>query len=360
MNQQKYRKLVSGQKQQPGAKIIRALLRIPSAFYGCGVLLRGLCYDKGLIRPYRPPVPVISIGNITVGGTGKTPLVIWLCRFLDGKNLRSVILTRGYKTGNGQIADEPDMIAHSCPVGEVIINSRRSQAAVYAIKHYNPDILIMDDGFQHRKLARDLDIIAIDATCPFGYDKLLPAGLLREPPSRLGRAHAAIITRSDQTTAEQLTEIEKRLKAVNPQITIAYATHQPVGLVGRKGERIPLDHLQGKKTHAFCAIGNPKSFFETLRNLDAKVTVRREFNDHHRYSSAEIAEIFRRAKKAGAELIVCTEKDFARAKPLAPPNSNIQLAYLAVELKITHNAEQLHRQIEQILPAKAQKQDSDL
>ena len=208
MNQTFYHKLVSGHIKSRTAVLLRAVLAIAATIYAIIIRLRNLFYDKQVFKTHHSKAVVISIGNITLGGTGKTPLVVWLCNFLHQKNPSFAVLTRGYKTktkksptGNDMpdtMTDEPAILSENCPQVKVIINPDRVAGAVEAIKKFGAKILIMDDGFQHRRLARDLDIVTIDATQPFGYEKIFPAGLLREPLTSLRRADAVVITRCDQ------------------------------------------------------------------------------------------------------------------------------------------------------------------
>jgi tetraacyldisaccharide 4'-kinase len=188
LNQESYRKLISGQRAGYAAAISRFFIAIASHVYSTIIGLRNFLYSKGWLNAHTVGVPVISIGNITVGGTGKTPLVIWLCKFLQQKEFRCAVLTRGYKTHTKKRAssigyrasrtDEPAILTESCPQAKVIVNPDRVAAATEALAKFGAKVLIMDDGFQHRRLHRDLDIVAIDATCPFGYGKIFPMPLL--------------------------------------------------------------------------------------------------------------------------------------------------------------------------------------
>ena len=191
MDQQKYKKLISGQKKGFEASIVLFFLKILSFIYVIIIVIRTFLYSAGWLKIHRVNVPVISVGNITTGGTGKTPFVIWVYRHIvenskiKKRNILCGILTRGYKT-----ADEPKLLEQSCPEAKIIVNPDRIAGAKEAITKYSPNIFILDDGFQHRRIGRDLDIVTIDATCPFGYGRMLPAGLLREPVSSLKRADA--------------------------------------------------------------------------------------------------------------------------------------------------------------------------
>jgi len=211
MNQQLHRQLVSGSRSGPVASVARFGLRLLSWPYAAAVTLRNICYDRGWFKSDHVAPVVISIGNITAGGTGKTPLVLWLSKMLAEKGLAFVILTRGYKSGKYRLSDEPAILAGAAGRAKVIVNPDRVAAAKEAIEKFNAEVVLMDDGFQHRRLRRDLDIVAIDATCPFGYGRLLPGGLLREPATALKRAQAAVITRCDQVDSDQVEQIKKKL-----------------------------------------------------------------------------------------------------------------------------------------------------
>ncbi|MCX5637946.1 MAG: tetraacyldisaccharide 4'-kinase, partial [Planctomycetota bacterium] len=262
--------------------------------YALAIRLRNFLYSKGWFKTYKVNAIVISIGNITVGGTGKTPLVVWLCNKitenlnLKTKNCGCAILTRGYKThlakrknwipaprlrgdkiapakaGAGMTArdtqyairnmpaDELAILADSCPQAKVIVNPDRVAGANEAITRFGAKVLIMDDGFQHRRLHRDLDIVTIDATLPFGYDKLLPAGLLREPIAALKRADAVVITRCDQIPQAELSELEAKLQQVNPNMVITRSIHRPVCAKLVDGKEISIEQLRDRKIFAFC------------------------------------------------------------------------------------------------------------
>jgi len=279
-------------------------------------------------------VAVICIGNITTGGTGKTPLVVWLCKLLSedvkpGKR-RCAILTRGYKSGGQN--DEPALLAQSCPDAAVVINPDRVAGAAEATVKLGAEVLIMDDGFQHRRLQRDLDIVTIDATCPFGYGKVLPAGMLREAIGGLGRAGAFVITRCDQVDEAELVAIERRLGQLNSKAPIARCAHAPTHVISPEGDEMELASLKGMKVFAFCGIGNPDSFFGTVRQLGAEVVGSRIFNDHQSYTRNGLEVISRRARELGAELILTTLKDWTKTQSFSSSDSDPPMAYLGVEM----------------------------
>lgn len=356
MNQNSFRKLISGSSTGPVAVLLRLLLRVPALVYSIAVALRNLLYSKGRLKIHSVDVPVISIGNITVGGTGKTPLVIWLCNFLREKDIACAILTRGYKTGENKLSDEPAILAKSCPDAKVIVNPNRLAAAHKAISYFGAKVLVMDDGFQHRRLHRDLDIVTIDAMRPFGSDKMLPAGLLREPISSLKRAHAAVITRCDQTTQTELAQIEDKLKQTNPDLIIARSIHTPLCVKSLGNNEIGLEELKDKRIFAFCGIGNPDSFLDTLKRLGTNLLGSIIYNDHHRYSKNNITDIYEQAVYLNADLILATQKDWT--KIIGNPKLNIAdyqdipFAYLLIKLKFLDGQDKLKQLIEDALAGK--------
>jgi len=332
LNQETYRRIVSGQNQGFGVSCLRFLLRGLSLIYGLVVRLRNLGYRWGILRSHAAGVPVISIGNITAGGTGKTPLVIWLCNYLQNKGIRCSILTRGYKTQAGDISDEPALLAKSCEGTSVVINPNRLAGAQKAVSAHQAQAIVMDDGFQHRKLWRDLDIVAVDATCPFGYGRILPAGLLREPISGLARASAVIITRADQVSETEQKAIEQRIRRYAPAIPIAKTAHKISHAVSYPNQMIGLEELRSRKIYAFCGIGNPDAFFDSLKRNHLDLCGTKTFDDHHAYTPADLQQIYADAAACGATVILCTQKDWIKNALLTPAREGIVFAYLAMEL----------------------------
>lgn len=358
MKQELFKKLVSGQSTGVIASMLRLLLNIAAVFYGLGISLRNWLFDggqavtaAGLVTSDRThvTVPVISVGNITVGGTGKTPLVIWLCNLLREQNVNCAILTRGYKAATGR-DDEPGMLAKNCPGTAVVVNPDRLAGAIEAVKKHRAQVLIMDDGFQHRRLHRDIDIVTIDAMLPFGYGRLLPAGLLREPVSALKRAQAAIITRCDLVSRDMLTELTATIGRINPGMIVAQAIHSPVFAISGE-KQIPLEELKNKKVFVFCGIANPQAFLATVSLVGANITGSKVYDDHHSYTAGDIEEIYRDAAQSGAEMILTTEKDYNKIDLPGNP-SVLELAYLAVRLQFIDGADRIRELIERSLAGK--------
>jgi tetraacyldisaccharide 4'-kinase len=364
LNQRDWHSIVSSRTAGSAAVFLRLCLGIAACVYSFIIYIRNFLYSGNLLKSYavtsaglkttdrsQTTVPVISVGNITVGGTGKTPMVIWLCNFLRTKDINCAILTRGYKASAGGRSDEPAILTKNCPGTVVIINPDRLAGALEAVKKHRAQALIMDDGFQHRRLHRDIDIVTIDATLPFGYNKLLPAGLLREPVSALKRAHAAVLTRCDLVSKDDLTKLTENISRVNPKMTVAQTMHAPVcARTNDKGE-IPLAKLKAKKVFAFCGIANPDSFLSTIGLLGVKLVGTRTFDDHHDYTTRDISDICREATQSGGNIMLTTEKDYNKVA-LPPGSTGLVLAYLAVKLQFISGQQQLTQLIEQSLAGK--------
>ena len=355
MDQEIYRKFISGDNcglPPTAASLTRAALKAAAWVYGRAVSARNCLYSRRLLKIFRSPAPVISIGNITAGGTGKTPMVIWICNKITSKHLTCAVLTRGYKSGSCG-GDEPALISKNCGEVNVVVNPDRIAGARKAVETLEADVLVMDDGFQHRRLHRDLDIITIDATAPFGCGALLPAGLLREPLSQISRADAAVITRTDQASAADIELIRQQLTAVSPDMPVVTAVHSPVQVNILKKEPVKLNELAGKRVFLFCGIGNPEAFFRTMRNLGCIITGTMIFNDHCRYTKDDIAGIYEKAAEADTlksdrtELIVTTHKDWTKSCLMQPMGTDIPLGYLDIKMEITGGEEILNDLIEE-------------
>lgn len=288
----------------PAAAIFEGVVRRRNAAYDAG---RGI---------HKVAVPVISVGNLTVGGTGKTPLVIELVRRLRVLGRRPAVLTRGYAGRRPEEADEVrEIIEAGC--GPVVANPDRVAGAAEALGRHAADILVLDDGFQHRRLARDLDLVLIDALDPWGGGRLLPAGRLREPLAGLRRAGFIVLSRANLVTREHLTDLNARLDALGlQQIPRVTARIRATAVENGAGQSLSPDALRGRSVHAVCGLGNPQAF---LRLVDQCGAVRRGhtiMRDHHHYRPADVTKIARRA--AGADLVLTTGKDWVKLRALWP------------------------------------------
>jgi tetraacyldisaccharide 4'-kinase len=357
LNQETYKKLISGQNTGLFASLLRFLLRVAATIFGLVIRIRNILYDKKIFKSHRVKAVVISIGNLTTGGTGKTPLVVWLSNYLTQnsrlktQNYNCAILTRGYKTRATNI-DEPEILRQNCPKAKVIVNPDRIAGATEAIEQYGAKVLIMDDGFQHRRLARDLNIVAIDATIPFGYGKILPAGLLREPVTSLKRADAVFITRCDQVGTIELDRLKQTIRQIKPDMVIACSTHVPVCIKYMNScldRNDSLEILKGRKVFAFCGIGNPEAFLDTIRSLSCELVGSKIYDDHHHYTLSDITEIHKLADSLKAELILTTQKDWTTAMCEIRNTKYEKFTYLAIEITFQTGVEKLTDLIEKTL-----------
>jgi tetraacyldisaccharide 4'-kinase len=274
---------------------------------------RNALYDSGWWRARRAPVPVVSVGNLTFGGTGKTPCVEYVADFYRRHDRRVAILSRGYGSTAGA-NDEALVLEVNLPDVPHLQGPDRAALAQVAAEELESEVLVLDDGFQHRRLARDLDLVLFDATdrlAARGY--LFPRGPQREQLSSLRRAHAVLLTRCDQVTSEECAALLRRLKPLAPAAVFAETTHRPVGLVNAEGSTAPLDLLRERPVAAFCGIGNPAAFRRTLADLGAAVADFRTYADHHPYGRADVEALraWGRTQAEGA-LLLTTQKDLVK------------------------------------------------
>ena len=305
-----YFDIISGRRPGALAGMARASLRAMSFPYSALLAGRNWFYDY-LANVHWLDRPCVSIGNLTTGGTGKTPVVIWLADQLIQRGHKVAVLSRGYK-GDDQGNDELQLVTDACPKAICIAAPDRVSAGNYAITEHDVDILLLDDGFQHRRIGRDLDIVLIDASCPFGHGCVLPRGLLRESLTALGRAHVIIITRLSQTTPDQLADLKAKCKALSPDAEIIGCDHAPVAVCDERGNTEEIDILAGQHILAFSGIGNPGGFERTLSHCGARPIKIMTYPDHHRYTPSDCHDIAAAALTAGAELLLTTEKDLVK------------------------------------------------
>lgn len=340
MKEKFWRNLVTSKKQNICYAPLCLVLTVLSWLYGLLVGLRNRLYDISFLPTVKVPAAVVSIGNITTGGTGKTPLVAWLCNHFIGKGIKTAVLTRGYKK-KGDVADEPAMLTKAVPSIIVIVNPDRVAGAEKAISEHNAKLLVMDDGFQHRKLARDVNIVAIDATVPFGNEKILPAGLLREPLDSLSRADAVVITRANQNSPEMIDEIKRRITKIKPDMVFAAAVHKPKYVKLIKDRQLPLEQLKDKRIYAFCGIGNPNAFFQTLTDMTLNIVGKKVYNDHHLYTNDDIEAIYEDARYNKAEFVITTHKDWIKTALLSMDRFQIPFGSMMVELEFVDGQENI-------------------
>ena len=309
-----------------------SLIMMPlGVLYGVVTRARRAAYRNGIFTVYRLPAPVVSIGNITTGGTGKTPLVQWICRALASDGKKVCVLTRGYgrinpetqvvvsdgtrvMAGEREAGDEPFLLATNLVgVAAVVANADRVAAGQWAIQNLAANALVLDDGFQHLRIARNVDIVTIDATNPWGDGALLPHGRLREEIDGLSRAHCVVITRSDQVAS-----VDELRKSIQNYTSAPVFTSRMITSVLKtiQGETVDESALSTHSVAAFCGIGNPSSFYKHLQLAGARVVLTHAYGDHHIYHQLEIDRLVERAKAAGATSLITTAKDAVKLDAL--------------------------------------------
>lgn len=327
-------RLATDQENTPFAKIIKVFLLWLSFFYGLAVKAVSWGYKNNLIKSCTLPRKVISVGNITLGGAGKTPFVEFLVGVLKEKNIKSVILSRGYGAHNPDGASDEVLLLRGSLAGvPVIVGRDRVASGLQALKDHAANVVVLDDGFQHWRLKRDLDIVLIDATQPFGNGELIPRGILREPLSSLRRAHVFVLTKTNW--AKDTFKLKQHLSKINPPCPIVEAIHEPIGLSDLldNNQPRPLSLLNGKSACAFCGIADPKSFERILQDLGVEVARIFSFMDHHRYTQQDTAAIIQFCKASHLEWVVTTQKDAAKLSPFLN-DFRRPLNLLSVQIKI--------------------------
>ena len=324
---------------------LKEALRLLTPFYAGAVYVRNSLYDAGAFRANSANVPVISVGNLSTGGTGKTPFVIWLVDRLRALGGNPGVLSRGYGRADGAVMnDEGALLAERLPHLPQVQQADRVTGAI-EIAAQGADLIVLDDGFQHRRLARDLDIVLIDTTRPWGLPPsapgapplaaLLPRGLLREPLSSLKRADAVVLTRCDQSSEATFAEIEREVQRRAPGVPIARAVHRAARVVTETGTESP-SWLDGRAVTLISGVGHPGAFEETARALGADIRGVHVFKDHHAYAAPEVEGLC----EEGTQLLV-TPKDAVKLRALG-----VACLSLEVELELIEGEAPLAARIE--------------
>lgn len=338
--------IISGERNGFFPAVIKSGLLIISWIILVLVATRRWLYSIGILRIKHLPCKVISVGNVVVGGSGKTPAVIAIAKLLTkDDNIRIAVISRGYKSktkgtaivsdGNNifldsyQAGDEPYLIAQNLAGISVLIGKNRAKSALEAIKRWRTHIVILDDGFQYLKLACDVNIVTIDSTRPFGFNHVLPRGYLREPLSTLKKADIILLTRTDQ--CNNLNELKMMLGKIAPSIPIYESVHAPMSLIQADTNQIlSIDALKGYKILAVCGIANHSSFIDTLKSLEPSEVFPMCFSDHHEYSFDDINSISQKAIENKSDMIITTEKDSSKLKEI----NVCPVLILKIELKL--------------------------
>lgn len=350
------------------AELTRAGLFFLSKLFQVLVKTRRFLYNVRILRDSTLGVQVIAIGNLTVGGTGKTPVVEKFARELRDEGRNVAILSRGYRSkptplherllnkillredttpprvvSDGKsllldsetAGDEPYMLASNLKDVVVLVDKDRVKSGRYAIEKFGCDTLLLDDGFQYWKLrGRRQDIVLVDCQQPFGNERLLPRGTLREPPSHLARASTIFITKSDGKT----NELRRRIAELNPSAGIIECVHHPLYLEDVfTGQRSSLDLIKGRKVASLSGIAQPESFEHNLANLGTELVYSKRFADHHRFTQQEVLNAINRSKKRQAEMIITTQKDAVRFPKI--DRRDLPILFMRVEIKIVSGAD---------------------
>jgi len=369
--------VIFDRRQGKRATVVRTLLYGMSKVFQGIVKARKFLYDVRILRDTTLGIQVIAVGNITAGGTGKTPVVEKFARELQDQGRKVAILSRGYRSkppplrrrlinkilfreeatpprvvSDGKsllldsetAGDEPYMLASNLKDVVVLVDKDRVKSGRYAVQKFGCDILLLDDGFQYWKLrGRRKDIVLIDCQQPFGNEHMLPRGTLREPPPHLARASVIFLTKSDGNTAE----LRKRIAKYNPTAGIIECVHHPLYFEDVfTGERHGLDFLKGKRVASFSAIAQPESFEQSLVKLGAELVYTKSYADHHRFTQQEVLNAINRSKKRQAEMIITTQKDAVRFPKI--DRRDLPIYFMRVEIKILSGAKDFQDCVRQI------------
>jgi tetraacyldisaccharide 4'-kinase len=315
----------------PDYRFLKAVAHGLSAFYLMGVKLHQWLYKTGWLNQKKPPCHAVSIGNLVIGGAGKTPFAIFLSRLFKNMGKKVMMVTRGYKgqsnkalisdghrvyLTSSEAGDEGCLLAKNLKNIPIIKGKNRYQAITAVFKDFLPDIIILDDVFQHYTLKRNLDIVLLDAHRPFGNGHLLPRGTLREPISALNRAHAVVIT--NVKNEDKVKKVKNFLQRRFPHLAIFTAGVQIQKMLSIHGEEIELSTLSDKRFLAFCGLAEPANFYKTCKVLNLTITHFLPYPDHHFYTKKDVLNLIKIAQSMNIDALIATEKDMVKLLPLAP------------------------------------------
>jgi tetraacyldisaccharide 4'-kinase len=342
-------RVISGEDRSSIAGFTRFFASTAEPFYSAAMRIRNGCYERGWFATRDLGRPTISVGNITTGGTGKTPVVRWLAEMLRLRGRRPAILLRGYGSGQTGESDEGQLLdlalnsdrkamtpVQACP-------SRVEGAGRVLREHPEVDVFLLDDAFQHRRAARDFDLVLISATNPFGFGHVLPRGLLREPLVGLGRADAFLVTRCSLVPIEAVAEIDRFLHSRHPEIPVYHCDHEHSGLLlPLGGEEVPMSAIAGGRVFLTAGIGDPVAFSRQIESAGCTVVGSKWFDDHYSYSKIDADLLIESATHAGADWLITTEKDWVKLKHhLGQPGSPQRIAVVKLSIQFRGDDEQL-------------------
>jgi tetraacyldisaccharide 4'-kinase len=358
-----FRLIQQEERRSAWASLLRAVATLAAWLYDKITNLRNFLFDNGVLKTHRLNCPVISVGNLTMGGTGKTPMVVWLARLFSEEGYRVGILSRGYggiestrvtvvSDGENILAnqatsgDEPLMLSRQLSGIPVLCSTKRVKAGKVAIEKFNCNVLVLDDGFQHRHLARDLDMVMLDARDPFGSNWVFPRGTLREKAAALGRAQVLVLSHFDgsEKARKNLATLSKNW----PDKIMATAAHRPTRIFSAAGQgEKPLSSLTDLRLAAFAGIARPDNFFQGVHNLGGRLVYAAALPDHYPLTHELLASLAREASRFEPELWLTTEKDWVRLPQALP--QEMELYVLAVEIDLDRDGSQLIGAVRRVL-----------
>ena len=343
-----FRDLVSGRRRGLGATLARFGLRLAETPYAAAVQWRNRRYDTGRVPVHRVEVPVVSVGNLTLGGTGKTPMVEWIARWYRRHGVRVAIVSRGYGAESGAKNDEAAELEQRLADVPHLQNPDRVEAARTAIDELGSRLIVLDDAFQHRRIHRDLDLVMLDALEPFGFGHVFPRGMLREPLGGLRRAQVVILSRADAVEQSAREAIRREVVRHAPEALWAEVAQIPRALFSAEESQRPTAELAGKPVAAFCGIGNPDGFRHTLDACAYRVAAFREFPDHYRYARGDVESLSRWAATLDVSAVVCTHKDLVKLRTTHLGGKPVWA--LVIGLDFLGGREGLEKRLAELLP----------
>jgi tetraacyldisaccharide 4'-kinase len=356
-----FRRLIRGETRGAGAAVARGALSAVAGGYRLVVSARNSAFDRGWLPVQRVEVPVVSVGNLTLGGTGKTPMVEWVARWYQRRGVRVALLSRGYGQA-GSLNDEGLVLEENLPEVPHLQGADRVHIAQVAIEELDSQLLVLDDGFQHRRLARDLDVVLLDGLDPFGSGALgaghiFPRGLLREPVRSLKRAGLVVLARADELAHEERIGIRREAERRAGPLRWAEARHAPQELIDADGHVTPIERLDGARVAAFCGIGNPESFRRTLAKLGTLAAGFRAFPDHHVYTPTDLAQLAGWARDVDADLVLTTQKDYVKLR--TSTLGSVPLLALKITLEVTAGSALVEDALAELLPPGRERNPSE-
>lgn len=326
--------LITDKKNGHIYDFLKFILYIFSFFYSLAIYIRGVLYKLGIFKTRKAPLKVISVGNITLGGTGKTPFVVTLCQILEDELKKNVcVLMRGYGW------DEQAMLKNKLVDIPVLVGEDRARSALKAVKLYGSNTAVLDDGFQHWELGRDLDIVLIDSRNPFGNSRLFPRGILREPKKSLERADIIVFTKAGKDTGA-LESLKNEIRKFNRSAGFLEAVHTPTHLYDSRTRRTQgVEYLKGRRVVLLSSIGDPGHFEETVKGLDANIVEHIKFPDHHNYGKDDAEYILKRCSERSFNFVLTTEKDIIKLSRLGLYLGSYTVLVLVIKLDIISGKE---------------------